>query len=64
MNIFEQILFGVKTVNENIIAVNEKIDVVNEKIDALLSALQFTNIEPNESPGSEEHVENRESQIY
>lgn len=38
-NIFEQILFGVKTTNDNIVALSEDLSLVHQKIDAIYNAL-------------------------
>jgi hypothetical protein len=38
-NIFEQILFGVKTTNDNVVALSEDLALVHQKIDAIYNAL-------------------------
>lgn len=45
-NIFEQILFGVKATNDNIVAISEDLALVHHKIDAIYNAL-YPPIEPN-----------------
>ena len=45
-NIFEQILFGVKATNDNIVAISEDLALVHQKIDAIYNAL-YPPIEPN-----------------
>ena len=44
-NIFEQILFGVKATNDNIVAISEDLALVHHKIDAIYNAL-YPPIEP------------------
>ena len=38
-NIFEQILFGVKTTNDNVVALSEDLALVHQKIYAIYNAL-------------------------
>lgn len=45
-NIFEQILFGVKTTNDNVVTLSEDLALVHQKIDAIYSALYPSTQEP------------------
>lgn len=46
-NIFEQILFGVKTTNDNVVALSEDLALVHQKIDAIYAALYPPTQEPD-----------------
>ena len=54
-NIFEQILFGVKTTNDNIVALSEDLALAHQKIDAIYNALYLPTQEPN-AGGAQEIV--------
>lgn len=54
-NIFEQILFGVKTTNDNVVALSEDLALVHQKIDAIYNALYPPTQEPN-ADGAQEIV--------
>ena len=47
--IFEQIVFGLVTTNENIGAVAERVDAISAKLDMVLAALAATPIETTPS---------------
>lgn len=46
-NIFEQILFGVKATNDNVVALSEDLALVHQKIDAIYAALYPPTQEPD-----------------
>lgn len=48
--IFEQIVFGLVTTNENLGAVAERVDAVSAKLDMVLAALAATPIESPSEP--------------
>lgn len=54
-NIFEQILFGVKATNDNVVALSEDLALVHQKIDAIYAALYPPTQEPN-ADGAQEIV--------
>jgi hypothetical protein len=47
--IFEQLVFGLVTTNENLGAVAERVDAVSAKLDMVLAALSATPIETQSS---------------
>lgn len=55
-NIFEQILFGVKATNDNVVALSEDLALAHQKIDAIYNALYPSmGNEPN-ADGAQENV--------
>ena len=54
-NIFEQILFGVKATNDNVVALSEYLALAHQKIDAIYNALYPPTQEPN-ADGAQEIV--------
>ena len=54
-NIFEHILFGVKTTNDNVVALAEDLALVHQKIDAIYNALYPPTQEPT-ADGAQEIV--------
>lgn len=50
-SIFEKILYGVKTNNDNLIAISERLDELFAKVDELAATLTYEE-EPNEADGS------------
>lgn len=54
-NIFEQILFGVKATNDNVVALSEDLALAHQKIDAIYAALYPAIQEPN-AGGAQEVV--------
>lgn len=53
--IFEQILFGVKATNDNVVALSEDLALAHQKIDAIYAALYPPTQEPN-ADGAQEIV--------
>lgn len=54
-NIFEQILYGVKATNDNVVALSEDLALAHQKIDAIYAALYPPTQEPN-ADGTQEIV--------
>ena len=54
-NIFEQILYGVKATNDNVVALSEDLALAHQKIDAIYAALYPPTQEPN-ADGAQEIV--------
>ena len=54
-NIFEQILFGVKATNDNVVALSEDLALAHQKIDAIYNVLYPPTQEPN-ADGAQEIV--------
>ena len=54
-NIFEQILYGAKATNDNVVALSEDLALAHQKIDAIYAALYPPTQEPN-ADGAQEIV--------
>ena len=60
-NIFEQILYGQLTVNDNVVALSKNVEILNDKIDDIMSVFKAqTDVvpEPKRNAAKEESVLN------